>query len=75
MTQGDPVPPTIFNIVVKAVVQTMMVALCGPQEAQYGLGWIAGDQYIVFYTNNGHIVGINSIWVQGTLTTLIRMFE
>ena len=34
-----------------------------------------GEQAIVFYKNNGRIAGRLPIWVQETLTTLVRMFE
>ena len=37
--------------------------------------WAAGEQDIVFYVDNGCIVGINPIRVHGTLTMLVRMFE
>ena len=34
-----------------------------------------GYQYIFFYAKDGRIAGRNPIWVQGTLTTLIQIFE
>ena len=36
--QGDPAPPMIFNIVVYAVVHSLLDAVCGTQEAHHGLG-------------------------------------
>ena len=39
--QVDPVSPTIFNITVDAVVRVVLLEVCGPQEAQHGLGWSA----------------------------------
>ena len=53
--------PTIFNIVVNTVVRVMLREVCRPQESLHRLGWVAGEQDIVFYTENGHIEGINSI--------------
>ena len=38
MTQGYPVSPTIFKIVVDAVVREVILEVCGPQEAQHGFG-------------------------------------
>ena len=35
VTQGDPVSPTIFNIVVDAVVSEVLLEVCGPQESQH----------------------------------------
>ena len=42
VTQGDPVSPTIFNIVVDAVVRDYLQEVCGPQEYQHGFGWASG---------------------------------
>ena len=52
VNQGYPVSLTIFNIVVDAVVWATLMEVCGPQEAQNGLGWAAGDQDTVFCANN-----------------------
>ena len=49
MTQGNPVSPTIFNIVVDAVVTAVLLEVCGPQEAHQWFGWAAGDYKIVLY--------------------------
>ena len=48
--------PTIFNIVVDAVVWFVLLEVCGPQESQHGMGWLVGDQDVVFYTDGGHIL-------------------
>ena len=66
---------TIFNIVVDTVVQDMFLDICDPQEAHHGLGWVEGEQYIVFYADYVHIVRRNPIWLQSTLMTLMRIFE
>ena len=42
VTQGETAPPMIFNIVVDAVVRAVLVVVCGPQEAQHGMGWATG---------------------------------
>ena len=67
--------PTILNKVVDAVVPVTLREVFGPQEALHGLEWAEGEQYIVFYIDNGRIVGRNPISVQGTLTTLVWMSE
>ena len=51
--QGDLVSLTIFNIVVVAVVRTVLLEVCGPQEAHHGFGWLAGKHNIYFYVNDG----------------------
>ena len=50
VTQGEPESPMIFNIVVNAVVWAVLDVVCGPQEAQHGLGWAAGERNLVFTT-------------------------
>ena len=75
MTQGYPVPTTILNIVVDAVLRAMLMEVRVPQESQDGLEWGTGEQEIMFYSDNGHITGIKSIWVQGNLATIIRILE
>ena len=46
VTQGDPVSPTLFNIIMYAVVRATLQDICGPQEAQHGFGWSAGEHNI-----------------------------
>ena len=38
LTQGYPVSPTPFTIIVDAVVRTTLQKICGPQEAQHSFG-------------------------------------
>ena len=47
----------------------------GPQEAQHGFVWEAGEHNICFYADDGHISGQYSIWVQTTRTAMIRIFK
>ena len=57
VTQGDPVSSTLFNIIVYAVVRATLQGICGPQEAQHGFGWLAGEHNIFFYTYDRRILG------------------
>ena len=75
VTQGEPVYPTIFNIVVCVLVWAMLLEVCASQEAQHGLRWAAGEQEILFYADDGRITGRNPIWIQGMLTKILRIFE
>ena len=57
MTQGDPVSPTIFNIVVGAVVRVVLLEVCGTKYAHHGLVWVEVEHNIVFYADDGRIAG------------------
>ena len=71
----EPVYPTILNIVFNALVQSALVQLYYPQESHHGMGWLMGEQHILFYSNDACITGRNPIRVQDMLATLVWMFE
>ena len=75
VTQGGAVYLTIFNIVVDAMIRGALLEVCGPQEAQHGFGWVAGDHNTCFYANDGWIVGRNPVWVHISLTAMVIMSE
>ena len=75
VTQGYPVSPTLFNIIVVAVVRTTLQEICGPKEAQHVFGWSAGEHNIWFYAYDRKITGRDPFWFQAALTTMVRMFE
>ena len=75
MTQGDPASPIIFNLVVDMVLQAVLEEVCSPQEAQHGMGWEAGENNLVFYADDGRIVGRDHEWVQDALTVTVAMFR
>ena len=71
--QGDPVSTMIFNILVNAVVRAVLVVVCGPQEAQNGMGWTAGERNMVFYADDRQISVRDHIWVQDALKVTVAM--
>ena len=42
---------------VDVVVWAVMDVVCGPQEAQHGLGWAVGERNLIFYADDGRIAG------------------
>ena len=74
MTQGNTASPIIFNIVVDAVVRAVLEEVCSPQEAQHGMLWAVGERNLVFYADDGSIVGLYHKWVQDALTVTVSMF-
>ena len=75
VTQVHLVSPTIFNIVVDAVVRSVLMEFCIHQEAQHGFKLAAGEHNIYFYVDDMRIAGRNPIWVQTALTAMVRIFE
>ena len=75
VTQGDPVSPTILNILVNSVVRVVMLEVCRPQEAHHGLCWWVGEHNSILYVYDGRIAERNLVWVHMTLTAVVRMFE
>ena len=75
VVQGYPVSPTIFNIVVYAVVMEMLLEVCWAQEAHPGLFWEAGEDIKIFYEEDRCIAGCNTIWFQTTLMAVVRTSE
>ena len=63
----------IFNIVMDAVVRAELEVVCRTQEAQDGMGWAAGGRNLVFYADDGSIMGRNHIWAQDALTMTVAM--
>ena len=61
MTQGDPVSPTLFNIIVDAVFRETLQDICVTQEAQHSFRWLAGENKICFYEDDVRIVGRDPI--------------
>ena len=75
MTQGDPLSPMIFNIIMDAMVREVLQEVCGPQESQYGFGWEAVEHNIWFYADDRRIAGKNPVWLHTALTTMEIMFD
>ena len=53
VTQGYPVSPMIFNILVDAVVRAVLLEVCGTQEAHRGFGWVTCEQIFFMRTMGG----------------------
>ena len=73
-TQVDPASPIIFSFVVDMLVRAVLEEVCGPQEVHYGLCWVVGEMNMVFYADDGRIVGIDLDWDQVTLLVTIEIF-
>ena len=61
--QGNPSPLLVFNIMVDVVMRVVLEVVCGPQEAQNRMGWVAVERNLVLYTDDGRILLRDKIWV------------
>ena len=75
MTQGDPLSPTIFNVVVDAVVRHWVNRLVDEAEAKGETGQEGRHQSAVFYTDNGMVVSSDPAWLQGAFNALVAIFD
>ena len=72
VTQGDPLSPTIFNVVVDAVVRHWVN---GTVEARGETGREGRHQAALFYADDSMVVSSNPAWLQGAFTTLVGLFD
>ena len=74
VTQGDPLSPKIFNMVVDAVVRHWLEGL---QTATEEKGATGRERHFsaVFYANNGMVVPLDPEWLQGAFSALVAIFD
>ena len=75
VTQGDPLPTTIFNVVVDAVVQHWVNGLVDEAEAKGETGREGRHQSEVFYADDGLVVSLYPAWLQGAFNALVAIFD
>ena len=75
MTQGDPLSPTIFNVVVDTVVRHWVHGFMEEAEARGETGREGRHQAALFYANNGMVVSSDPAWLQGAFTALVGLFD
>ena len=73
VTQGDPLSPTIFNVVVDVVVRHWLEGL---QNANYEKGATGGEHFsAVFYADDGMVGASDPAWLQGAFSALVAIFD
>ena len=77
LTQGDPLSPTIFNMVIDSVIRHWVKVVRGPQEGarQEGLGTSIQALSALFYTNDVLFLSPESARLQGAFDALTGLFN
>ena len=75
MTQGDPLSPTIFNVVVDAVVRHWVTLVVKEAETRGGQGREGRHQAAFFYADDGMVASSDPRWLQRAFSTLVGLFD
>ena len=75
VTQGDPLSPTIFNVVVDAVVKHWVTVVVEGGEERGERGQEGRHQAVLFYADNGMVALLDPCWLQGTFNSLVGLFD
>ena len=77
MTQGDPLSPTIFNVVVEAVVRHWVTSVIADADAEERGNMVREGihQAALFYADDGMVASSDPRWLQGVFSTLVGLFD
>ena len=75
MTQGDLLSPTIFNVLVDAVVRHWVTLAVKEAETRGEQGQEGRHQTSLFYADNDMVASSDPLWLQWAFTTLVGLFD
>ena len=75
MTHVDPLSPTIFNMLVGAVVRHWVAVMVEGAEEWGKSGQEGRHQNSLFYEYGGMVVSSDQQWLQGAFSTLFVLFD
>ena len=75
MTQGDPLPPTIFNVVVDVVVCHWVTLTVEEAEKRGDRGEEGRHQAALFYADDGMVASSYPRWLKWAFNALDGLFE
>ena len=75
VTQGGPLSPRLFNIVVDAVVREWLRQALGEEAAKNGVAEMARTFIVLFYVDDGYIASRDPVFLQTCLDILVGIFE
>ena len=75
MKQGDPLSPTIFNVVVDTVVQHLVTVMVESAEERIRIRQESRHQNPLFYAEDGMVTSSDPRWLQGDFITLLGLLN
>ena len=75
VTQGDPLSPTIFNVVVDAVVRHWVMIALDKAEKKEKRGKKGRHQAALFYADDGMVASPDPRCLQWAFNALVNLFE
>ena len=74
VTQGEPLPPTIFNVVAYAVVRHWILLVAGGAGGEDRWGREVLHRATFFYVNEVMVASTDLVWLKGGFDTLTELF-
>ena len=75
VTQGDPLSPTMFNVVVDAVVRHWVAVMVECAEERSGRVQEGRHQNALFYADDDMVASSDLRWLHGAFSTLVGLFN
>ena len=75
VTQEYPLSPTIFNVVMDAVVRHWVALMVEGAEEQGERGQEGRHHNSLFYADDGMVLLSDPRWIQGAFSTLVGLFD
>ena len=75
MTQGDPLSPKIFNVVMNMVVRHWVHGVVEKAEAHRERGREGRHQAALLYADDGMVASSDPVWLQGAFNALVGLFD
>ena len=75
MTQGNPLSPTIFNVVVDVVFRHWVHGVVEEAEARGVTEQEGRHQAALFYADDGMVASLDPTWLQVAFNALVGLFD
>ena len=75
VTQGHPLSPKIFNMVVDVVARHWVTVMVEGAEERGKSGQEGRHQASIFYAYDGMVASLNPRWIQGAFSNLVGLFD